>query len=357
MSNDLKKNSNKKTINIFLDIDYNTYKNRIKKYIFAHVNLMCDIFDEEFNDNFAKLHILRKKNLLENCSKFEKESLPLFKEQLLSYIENENNSYIVNDEEIKLLFEKSTEELLKDSEKINKKIIYVTPSHIESSKKLFDLFGIKYIHAPCEAESLLAVLCKNGIVDGCISEDTDILANGGCLFLRNFSSDKNVIEEYCLHGILDNLKLTYDQFVDLCILCGCDYTVKINGMGPITAYKLITQYQNIESIIENNTKFIIPENFEYNKARQLFKVPISDELYANLNKESQIIKPKIEDLILFLQNTKLKDKYFKEIHKDLMNYYLNINGSLSLDKSKEKSKKNLKNLNNLNKITDFFSSK
>jgi len=65
MSNDLKNNSNRKTINIFLDIDYNTYKNRIKKYIFAHINLMCDIFDEEFNDNFAKMYILYKKNLLE----------------------------------------------------------------------------------------------------------------------------------------------------------------------------------------------------------------------------------------------------------------------------------------------------
>ena len=35
MSNDLKNNSGRKTINIFLDIDYNIYKNRIKKYIFA----------------------------------------------------------------------------------------------------------------------------------------------------------------------------------------------------------------------------------------------------------------------------------------------------------------------------------
>ena len=69
MSNDLKNSSNKKTINIFLDIDYNTYKNRIKKYIFAHVNFMYDIFDENFNDNFAKLYILHKKDLLENKEK------------------------------------------------------------------------------------------------------------------------------------------------------------------------------------------------------------------------------------------------------------------------------------------------
>jgi hypothetical protein len=69
MSNDIKNNSNKKTINIFFDIDYNSYKNRIKKYIFAHINFMYDIFYEEFNDNFAKLYILYKKDLLENREK------------------------------------------------------------------------------------------------------------------------------------------------------------------------------------------------------------------------------------------------------------------------------------------------
>ena len=63
MSNDIKANANKKTINVHLDIDYNTYKNKIKKYIFAHINVIYDIFDEEFIDNFVKLYILYKKNL------------------------------------------------------------------------------------------------------------------------------------------------------------------------------------------------------------------------------------------------------------------------------------------------------
>jgi hypothetical protein len=69
MSNDLNNNSNKKTINVHLDIDYNIYKNKIKKYIFAHINLIYNIFDEEFIDNFIKLYILYKKDLLESDNK------------------------------------------------------------------------------------------------------------------------------------------------------------------------------------------------------------------------------------------------------------------------------------------------
>ena len=287
-----------------------------------------------------------KKNLIENCMNFDKSDFNIFKTNVVEYINNTNSDFSLDDADIKDLYQKDNDLLLKDCEKLTKKIIYVTSYHIESSKKLFDLFGIRYIHAPCEAESLLAMLCKKNIIDGCISEDTDILPNGGHLFLRNFNADKNTIEEYCLHGILDNLKLTNDKFIDLCILCGCDYTTKINGLGPITAYKLICKHDNIENFIENNKKFIIPENFNYVKARLLFKNPIEDNIFNDIDKNTRIIKPKMEDLKNFLKKTTLKDKFFKEIDKNLMNYYLNIEGLNQLDKH-----------NGTKKITEFFNKK
>jgi len=68
--------------------------------------------------------------------------------------------------------------------------------------------------------------------------------------------------------------------VDLCILCGCDYTEKIEGIGPITAYKLIKEFKCIENVIEhvkkeNQTKqkYKIPEKFYYEDSRELFIKP------------------------------------------------------------------------------------
>ena len=289
-----------------------------------------------------------KKKIIESCINLDRNNYEEFKCSLLDYIETYNSSYVIDESEIQGLFEKNNDDLQKESDKLTKKIIYVTPYHIESAKKLFDLFGVKYIHAPCEAESLLAILCKNGVVDGCISEDTDILANGGHLFLRNFNADKNIVDEYCLHGILNSLELTYDQFIDLCILCGCDYTTKINGLGPITAHKLITKYGTIESIIENNQKFTIPDNFDYEKARELFKTPVNNEVLDSINTETHMTKPEIKQLTNFLINTKLREKHFKDIERNLMNYYLNIEGIYQYDL---KTKKN----NNAGKITDYFS--
>ena len=295
-------------------------------------------------------YMIIRRNIYEYGIKIKDElSKDDFKKDISEYIKSQtdNNSFLMDEDEINSVFEKKNDELVIEIDKLTKKIIYVTSYHIETSKELFNLFGVKYIHAPCEAESLLAMLSKNNFIDGCISEDTDILANGGYLFLRNFNADKNTIEEYCLHGILDNLKLTQEQFIDMCILCGCDYTAKINGMGPITAHKLISKYGSIEEVLKNNNKFSIPDNFDYVKARDLFKNPISQDIFDNIDKDMKMKTPKLEELKEFLKKTKLKEKYVKEIDKNLMNYYLNIE---CISTKNEKLLKKTKN----KKITDFY---
>jgi len=233
---------------------------------------------------------------------------------------------IIEEDEIT---EMSNTELQKEIDKLEKKIIFVKGSHIESSKKMFDLFGIKYIVANGEAEQLCAQLCKSNIVDGCISEDTDILANGGQLFLINFNADNNNIEEYCLYGILECLQIDYNQFIDLCILCGCDYTTKIAGIGPLTAYKLIKKHKTIEEIIiEINKigKYTVPENFDYIKARELFNIKLGEELFNELKEVQLIQKPSTSELASFLKENSgfIKGRYINEINNSLDNYYNNI---------------------------------
>jgi len=71
--------------------------------------------------------------------------------------------------------------------------------------------------------------------------------------------------------------------VDLCILCGCDYTTNIPGIGPIKAFKFIEECKTIEEVIkkiekENENpakkkKYAIPANFHYEESRKLFNEP------------------------------------------------------------------------------------
>jgi flap endonuclease-1 len=79
--------------------------------------------------------------------------------------------------------------------------------------------------------------------------------------------------------------MTREQIVDLCILCGCDYVSSISGMGPSTAFSWIRKSKNIEGVlrrIENNgynktmygcRKLIVPSEYHYKEARELFLNP------------------------------------------------------------------------------------
>ena len=135
----------------------------------------------------------------------------------------------------------------------------------------------------------------------------------------------------------------------MCILCGCDYLPKIIGMGPISAYKLISKFKTIEVFLENNTKFIIPEDFDYVKARYLFKNPLDLSLIGDMKNSIKISTPKVEELKDFLKNTKLKEKFINEIGNNLMSYFLNIQNINNLEKTLSGSC-----TTESKKITDFF---
>jgi len=65
------------------------------------------------------------------------------------------------------------------------------------------------------------------------------------------------------------------QFVDLCILLGCDYCDSIRGIGPKKAVEFIKKYGSIEKVLESldKTKYPVPDDWNYQGARELFKNP------------------------------------------------------------------------------------
>ncbi|KAJ4813857.1 Flap endonuclease 1 [Rhynchospora pubera] len=163
-------------------------------------------------------------------------------------------------------------------EKFSKRTVKVTRQHNEDCKRLLRLMGVPVIEAPCEAEAQCAALCKDDKVYAVASEDMDSLTFGAPRFLRHLmdpSSKKIPVMEFEISKVLEELQLSMDQFIDLCILSGCDYCESIKGIGGQTALKLIRQYGCIETMLENINKerYQIPENWPYQEARRLFKDP------------------------------------------------------------------------------------
>ncbi|XP_064467089.1 flap endonuclease 1-like [Ornithodoros turicata] len=174
---------------------------------------------------------------------------------------------------------KAEEEGIQDDiNKFSKRLVKVTRQHNEDCKKLLGLMGVPYINAPCEAEAQCAELVKGGKVYGTATEDMDGLTFGTDILLRHMTyseARKMPIKEFNLQKTLNGLELSREEFVDLCILLGCDYCESIRGIGPKRAVELIKQHKTIEKIVENidTKKFTVPEDWPFKKARQLFLEP------------------------------------------------------------------------------------
>jgi flap endonuclease-1 len=156
-----------------------------------------------------------------------------------------------------------------DKKKMLKRSLKITEEQIKECKEILSIIGIPYIESPTEADPQCAYLVKEGIADSVISDDMDLLAFGTSKLIRGKS---NKLEIYNLNIILKELKLTYDEFVELCILFGCDYCDTIKKIGVKRAYELILKYKNIESIIKLN-KYDIPEDYNYKAIIDYFKNP------------------------------------------------------------------------------------
>lgn len=175
--------------------------------------------------------------------------------------------------------EKATE--AGDSEnvdKFSKRLIKCTQEHNTECKKLLGLMGVPYVDAPCEAEAQCCALVKSGKVYAVGTEDMDALTFGGNVLLRHLTfseARKMPIKEFHLQKVLEGLDFTQEQFIDLCILLGCDYCETIKGIGPKRAIDLIKEHKTIERVLEklDKEKYQVPENWKFKEARELFIKP------------------------------------------------------------------------------------
>ncbi|CAL8281158.1 unnamed protein product [Lota lota] len=174
-------------------------------------------------------------------------------------------------------------------------------SQTKDCLQLLKLLGVPIIQAPGDGEALCARLVSEGTADAVASEDMDTLPFGGRVLIRqlNAKKDSEVIE-YSLPKILEILKLSQEEFVDLCILLGCDYCDKIVGLGPKRALKLIQDHHTIEQVVlhVNRETHPVPHFWQYQNARKLFL-----EGACTVAQELAWTEPDEEALVQFLCHT------------------------------------------------------
>jgi len=162
-----------------------------------------------------------------------------------------------------------------------KRSVIITRKQLDDCRELLDFMGVPYINAPEEADSQCAWLAKNGHVDAVLTEDMDILTFGSPYIIRNLTSFKRNPVEISLSKIKTKFDWTHKQFIEFCILLGCDYCEHITDTNCFEMFDIFQESKNIDEVLKKLGKSINhDETFKY------FENPIIDDSKTEFNVSS-----------------------------------------------------------------------
>lgn len=144
----------------------------------------------------------------------------------------------------------------------------VSPEDFNIARELFRILHVPYYTAPGEAEKMCSAMCISGLVSAVMSEDTDVMAYGAPVFLTKIDTGSDTCVRITYNQVIESLKLTKDQFLDLCIMCGTDYNPNIPRIGSKSAYKRVIQHGGIDQIASETA--LDTSVLNHKRVRQLF---------------------------------------------------------------------------------------
>ncbi|CAN8101104.1 unnamed protein product [Discula destructiva] len=139
-------------------------------------------------------------------------------------------------------YERELRQLRSQQKKDRRDADEVTQIMVTECQALLSLFGIPYITAPMEAEAQCAELVTMGLVDGIVTDDSDIFLFGGTRVYKNMFNSNKLVECYLAADLEKELSLSREQLISIAHLLGSDYTVGLAGIGPVTAIEILSEF-------------------------------------------------------------------------------------------------------------------
>ncbi|KAL5047093.1 hypothetical protein BDW71DRAFT_181036 [Aspergillus fruticulosus] len=143
-------------------------------------------------------------------------------------------------------YEQELKQLRSQQKKDRRDADEVTQIMITECQQLLSLFGLPYITAPMEAEAQCAELVSLGLVDGIITDDSDIFLFGGTRVYKNMFNQSKYVECYLTTDLEKEYALHRRKLISFAHLLGSDYTEGIPGIGPVTALEILTEFSSLE---------------------------------------------------------------------------------------------------------------
>uniref|UniRef100_M1BFC7 Flap endonuclease GEN-like 1 n=1 Tax=Solanum tuberosum TaxID=4113 RepID=M1BFC7_SOLTU len=114
--------------------------------------------------------------------------------------------------------------------------------------ELLELLGVPVLKAKGEAEALCAQLNREGLVDACITSDSDAFLFGANCVIKNMQPNSNEpFECYHISDIESGLGLRRNQLISISLLVGNDHNLTgVPGIGIETAVRFVKSFSDDE---------------------------------------------------------------------------------------------------------------
>lgn len=193
--------------------------------------------------------------------------------------------------------------------KLSTALSYPNHKQIELYKNIINTLGFKVYQSNGDGERLACSLVKSGLCIAVWSQDYDCLVHGAhtvILGLKGYTYQDNnrvtMVETISLQKVLKALELTFQQYVEMCIISGCDYNDNIPRYGVGTVYKDIKKYGNYLNIYE-----------------KVIKIKDWDVSFLNFSKAmEEFISKDITDLMIMEAWEDYDDPEYGDTEKEIM---------------------------------------
>lgn len=147
-------------------------------------------------------------------------------------------------------YEKELRQLRNQQKKDRRDADEVTHIMVTECQQLLKLFGLPYITAPMEAEAQCAELVNLGLVDGIVTDDSDIFLFGGTRVYKNMFNQAKFVECYLSSDLEKEYSLDRRKLIRIAHLLGSDYTEGLPNVGPVTALEILSEFETLEEFAE-----------------------------------------------------------------------------------------------------------
>ncbi|KAK9117156.1 hypothetical protein Sjap_016103 [Stephania japonica] len=145
------------------------------------------------------------------------------------------------DEELMYLREER-ESLGDEQRKLERNAESVSSEMFAECQELLQMFGLPYIIAPMEAEAQCAFMEAEKLVDGVVTDDSDVFLFGARNVYKNIFDDRKYVETYFMKDIESELGLTKEKLIRMALLLGSDYTEGVSGIGIVNAIEVVNAF-------------------------------------------------------------------------------------------------------------------